>query len=663
MSDRPGEVLYLRDEESGELWGPTASPIRDEAGPYIARHGQGYSRFEHAAHGVALDLLQTVPLDDPIKISRLTIRNTSERPRRLSVTAYVEWVLGPSRGASAFSVVTEIDPETGAMFARNPWNMAFGSRVAFADLGGRPSAWTGDRREFLGRNGALDNPAALAGETPLLQRVGAGLDPCCALQTPLELEPGGTAEIVFFLGEAATAADAQSLIARYRAADLDAVLREVIAYWDDLLGTLQVKTPDRSMDIMLNRWMLYQTLACRVWARAAFYQASGAYGFRDQLQDGTALALSRPEMTRAHLLRAAARQFVEGDVQHWWLPPSGQGVRTRISDDRIWLAYAAAHYVETTGDSAVLDERVPFLEGQALRPAEHDSYFQPVPADETASLFEHCARGLDESLGVGEHGLPLIGSGDWNDGMNRVGEKGKGESVWLGWFLHATLCAFALLASARGEEARAAKWLSHAARLQTSLERDGWDGDWYRRGYYDDGTPLGSCTSDECRIDSIAQSWGVLSGAADPARALRAMAAVDEQLIHADDGLALLFAPPFDRTPPDVYSVAPHLGRGGWTWYTGSAGWLYRAGIEAILGVRREGAFLLLAPCIPKAWPGFEIVFRFRSARYEIVVENPRGVSRGVSWAELDGKPLPEGPVRVPLVEDGKTHRVSVILG
>ncbi len=733
VTDRPGEVLYLRDEESGELWGPTASPIRDEAAPYIARHGQGYSRFEHAAHGVALDLLQYVPLDDPIKISRLTIRNTSERPRRLSVTAYVEWVLGPSRGASAFSVVTEIDPETGAMFARNPWNMTFGSRVAFADLGGRQSAWTGDRREFLGRNGALDNPAALAGETPLLQRVGAGLDPCCALQTPVDLEPDGTVEIVFFLGEAATAADAQSLIARYRAADLDAVLREVVAYWDDLLGTLQVKTPDRSMDIMLNRWMLYQTLACRLWARSAFYQASGGYGFRDQLQDGTALALSRPEMTRAHLLRAAARQFVEGDVQHWWLPPSGQGVRTGITDDRIWLAYAAAHYVETTGDLAVLDEPVPFLEGQALRPGEHDSYFQPVPADETASLFEHCARGLDESLGVGEHGLPLIGTGDWNDGMNRVGERGKGESVWLGWFLHATLSAFAPLASARGEEAHAAKWRSHAARLQTSLERDGWDGEWYRRGYYDDGTPLGSYTSDECRIDSIAQSWSVLSGAADPARALRAMAAVDEQLIRGDEGLALLFAPPFDRTPldpgyikgyppgirenggqythaaawsviafaalgqgdkaarlfsllnpinrtstradvqrykvepyavaADVYSVAPHLGRGGWTWYTGSAGWLYRAGIEAILGVRREGAFLLLAPCIPKAWPGFEIVFRFRSARYEIAVENPRGVSRGVSWAELDGKALPEGPVRVPLVDDGGTHRVSVILG
>jgi cyclic beta-1,2-glucan synthetase len=540
-------------------------------------------------------------------------------------------------------------------------------------------------------------------------------------------------EIVFFLGEAATAGDAQSLIARYRAADLDTVLREVVRYWDDVLDAVQVKTPDRSMDIMLNRWLIYQTLACRMWARAAFYQASGAYGFRDQLQDGMALAVSRPALTREHLLRAAGRQFVEGDVQHWWLPPSGQGVRTRVSDDRIWLAHAAAHYVGTSGDSAVLDELVPFLEGQQLQSGEHDAYFQPMVAEQKATLFEHCARGLDQSLAVGEHGLPLIGTGDWNDGMNRVGEQGKGESVWLGWFLHATLAAFAPLAETRDERARAAHWRAHAATLQNALEQNGWDGEWYRRGYFDDGTPLGSSTSAECRIDSIAQSWSVISGAADPARALRGMAAVDEQLINHDDRLALLFTPPFDRTPldpgyikgyppgirenggqynhaatwsvlafaalgrgdraaevfsllnpisrastradvqrykvepyavaADVYSVAPHAGRGGWTWYTGTAGCLYRAGIEAILGLRLQGAFLLLDPCVPKAWPRFEITFKYRSARYEIAVENPQGVSRGVTYAALDGKPLPDGPARVPLVDDGEAHKVHMILG
>jgi cyclic beta-1,2-glucan synthetase len=733
VTDRPGEVLYVRDEDTGELWGPTAHPIRDQAVPYVARHGAGYSRFEHSARGIALDLLQYVPLDDPVKVSRLTIRNTSRRARRLSVTAYAEWVLGPSRGASALSVVTEIDPETGAMFARNPWNAAFGAHVAFADLAGRQIAWTGDRREFLGRNGTLDNPAALAGDAPLSQRVGAGLDPCGALQAPVELEPGDAAEIVFLLGQAATAADAQALVVRYRTADLDAVLRRVVDYWDDALGTVQVKTPDRSMDLMLNRWLLYQTLACRVWARSAFYQASGAFGFRDQLQDGMALALSRPGTTREHLLRAAARQFVEGDVQHWWMPPSGQGVRTRISDDRIWLAYATAHYVETTGDGAVLDEPVPFLEGQALGAGEHDAYFQPMLAEESAPLYEHCARGLDRSLALGAHGLPLIGTGDWNDGMNRVGERGLGESVWLGWFLHATLAAFASLAAARGEASRAAGWLAHAARLRDALGREAWDGEWYRRGYYDDGTPLGSSASDECRIDSIAQSWSVISGAAEPARAARAMAAMEERLIRRGDGLALLFAPPFDLTPldpgyikgyppgirenggqythaaawsaiafaalgdgdkaaelfallnpvnrartradvqrykvepyvvaADVYSVAPHVGRGGWTWYTGSAGWLYRAGIEAILGFRLQGAFLRLAPCIPKAWPRFEIAFRYRSARYEIAVDNPRGVNRGIALAELDGMTLPDRPVRVALVDDGRTHRVRVILG
>ncbi|MEO8719244.1 MAG: glycosyl hydrolase family 65 protein, partial [Burkholderiales bacterium] len=733
VTDRPGEVIYVRDEESGALWGPTAQPIRDQAAPYVARHGQGYSRFEHAAHGIALDLLQYVPLEDPVKLSRLTLRNTSERVRRLSVTAYVEWVLGPSRSASALSVVTEIDAQTGAMFARNPWNATYGARVAFADLGGQQTAWTGDRREFLGRHGQLENPAALAGNAPLSQRVGAGLDSCGALQTSLELAPGATVEIVFFLGEAASAAEAQALITRYRSADLDAVLREVAAHWDDVLGTLQVKTPDRAMDLMLNRWLLYQTLACRVWARSAFYQSSGAYGFRDQLQDGMALALSQPALTREHLLRAAGRQFVEGDVQHWWLPPSGQGVRTRISDDRIWLAYAAAHYVEMTGDVAALAEPVPFLEGQRLGAGEHDAYFRPALAEESASLFEHCARGLDQSLAVGAHGLPLIGTGDWNDGMNRVGEQGKGESVWLGWFLHATLAAFAPLATARGEQVRAAQWLAHADRLRTALERDGWDGDWYRRGYFDDGTPLGSFANEECRIDSIAQSWSVISGVADPARARRAMAAVDAQLIRGDEGLALLFTPPFERTaldpgyikgyPPgirenggqythaaawsviafatlgdgdksaelfsllnpinrtstradvqrykvepyavaaDVYSVAPHVGRGGWTWYTGSAGWLYRAGIEAILGFRLRGEILCLAPCIPRAWPRFEIAFKYRSARYEIAVENPNGVNRGIAHAELDGKALPDGAARVPLADDGATHKVRVILG
>ena len=732
ISDPPSEVIYIRDEDSEELWGPTALPIREKS-PYVVKHGQGYTRFEHTAHGIALELEQFVPLEHPIKISRLKIRNLSGRSRRLSITAYVEWVLGTSRGASAPFVVTEIDSPTKAVFARNSWSSDFGHRVAFADLAGRQLSCTGDRTEFLGRNGALEQPAALADDKPLSNRVGAGLDPCAALQTRIELKPKAATEVVFFLGEAETTEQALSLITRYRTTDLDSVLRTVVQHWDQILGTVQVRTPDHAMDILLNRWLLYQTLACRLWARSAFYQAGGAYGFRDQLQDMMALITSKPDLAREHLLRAAGRQFVEGDVQHWWLPPSGQGVRTRISDDRVWLPYVAAHYLETTGDSGILDEKVPFLDGPVLHPGENECFFQPMVSEHSATLFEHCARSLDGSLMVGEHGLPLFGTGDWNDGMNWVGKLGKGESIWMGWFLFATLTAFADLAGNRGEEIRATTWRHHAASIRESLERNGWDGGWYRRGYFDDGTPLGSSLNAECSIDSIVQSWAVISGGADPARAAISMAAVENRLVRREDKLALIFAPPFNNALPDpgyikgyppgvrenggqythaalwsviasamlgngdeagalfsllnpinhsstraaihrykvepyvvsadIYSNAQHVGRGGWTWYTGSAGWMYRAGLEWILGFRLHGTSLLIDPCIPKAWRGFEIVFQFKTARYEIAVHNPSGVSRGVSSLTLDGEVLADGQPIVPLVDDGKTHHVSLILG
>jgi len=733
VTDRPGEVIYVRDEESGALWGPTALPIRNETDHYVARHGQGYSRFEHTAMGIALDLLQYVALDEPVKISRLTLRNTGTRMRRLSVTAYVEWVLGPSRAAGAPMIETEIDQQTGAMFATNPWNTMFAGRVAFADLRGHQTAWTADRREFLGRNGALDNPAGLAQDVSLSKRTGAGLDACGALQTELVLAPGASAEVVFLLGEAGNQAAARLLVERYRVEDLDAALRQVGQFWDTVLGTLEVRTPERSLDIALNRWLLYQTLVCRLWARAAFYQASGAYGFRDQLQDCMALVYAQPQLAREHLLRAGSRQFAEGDVQHWWLPPNGQGVRTRISDDRAWLVYCTAHYVERTGDVAVLDEMLPFLEGQTLQEGEHDAYFLPVVSEVRASLYEHCVRALDASLALGAHGLPLIGTGDWNDGMNRDGEQGRGESVWLGWFLCATLTGFAPFARERGESARAAVWEAHAARLRSALEENGWDGEWYRRGYFDDGTPFGSAASEECRIDSIAQSWAVISGAGDPGRARQAMEAVDRQLVQRAERLVLLFTPPFDRTalepgyikgyPPgirenggqythaaawvaiamaalgdgdkavelfsflnpigragtragiqrykvepyvvagDIYSVAPHAGRGGWTWYTGSAAWLYRTGIEAILGLRLKGRTLEVDPCIPKHWPGFEVIFRYRSTRYEIVVENPGAVNRGVTVLYVDNAVLDVDATGIPLVDDGGVHHVRVIIG
>jgi cyclic beta-1,2-glucan synthetase len=727
-----GEAIYVRDEVTGDVWGATALPIRD-GGTYVARHGHGYSRFEHEANGIALDLLQYVPLADPLKISRLTLRNLSGMPRRLSVTAWMEWVLGTSRGASAPFIVTEIDSATGVMLARNPWSMGFAGRVAFADLGGQQTAWTADRTEFLGRNGRTAAPAALTGNAPLSGTTGAGLDPCAALQRVIELGVDEIVEVVWFVGQCVGVDEARALIERYRKADLDAVLADVTSQWRNVLGTVQVRTPDRAMDLMLNGWLLYQTLACRIWARSAFYQASGAYGFRDQLQDGMALTHAQPDETRRHLLRTAARQFVEGDFQHWWLPQSGQGVRTRISDDRVWLAFATATYIGCAGDVAILDEIVPFLDGPPLRPGEHDAFFQPMVADESASLFEHCARGLDQCIELtGEHGLPLIGTGDWNDGMNRVGADGKGESVWLGWLLLRTIELFAPLAESRDgvSVARAARWRAHAASVREALEREAWDGEWYRRATFDDGTWLGSSQSDECQIDSIAQSWAVLSGAANPARAALAMTSLEKHLIRRADGLALLFTPPFDKTshdpgyikgyPPglrenggqyshaamwailaftkmgdgnkaaalfsllnpvnhartpievdrykvepyvvaaDVYSVAPHAGRGGWTWYTGSAGWMYRAGVEGILGIRREGDFLTIDPCIPDTWPGFEATVTMHSTRYEVRVESAD--ERGEMRAVLDGASVEcgDGRVRVPL--DGGSHQLLISL-
>ncbi|HQT77358.1 MAG TPA: glycosyl transferase, partial [Rhodopila sp.] len=734
VCDPPGEAIYVCDEDTGELWGPTALPIRETHAPYTVRHGQGYSRFDHDSHGISLELLQFVPVDDTIKISRLKIVNHSGRARRLSVTAYVEWVLGTSRSATAPFILTEVNPETGAIFARNPWNEQFGERVAFADLGGRQTAWTGDRMEFLGRDGAMDRPLALTSGGRLSNRVGAGLDPCGALQTQVLLNAGGATEIVFLLGQSATAAEAATVLVKYRQIDLDAVLATVTRQWDTLLGAVQVRTPDRALDILFNRWLPYQTLACRVWARTGFYQASGAYGFRDQLQDVMALCVSRPDIAREHLLRAAARQFVEGDVQHWWLPESGRGVRTRVSDDRGWLAYVVAHYVDVTGDSAVLDEMVPFLDGPVLKAGESDAFFAPTITPDKASLFEHCALALDKSLETGAHGLPLIGTGDWNDGMNAIGEGGKGESVWLGWFLCAALTAFADLAQERDGSPRVTTWRRHAESLKQSLDREAWDGDWYRRAFFDDGSPLGSVTNSECRVDSIAQSWAVISGAADPARSVRAMAALDKYLVRRDAKLSLLFTPPFDapahdpgyikgyprgirenggqythgavwavlafamqgdgdkagellsmlnpirhadspagvqryKVEPyvvcaDLYSEPPHTGRGGWTWYTGSAGWLYRVALEWLLGFRLHGATLEVDPCVPGDWPGFEIAFRYHSARYEIVVQNPHGVCRGIQSTTLDDKILAGGKrVLVPLVDDGITHRVHVVLG
>ncbi|WP_404375486.1 GH36-type glycosyl hydrolase domain-containing protein [Vreelandella aquamarina] len=742
--DPSGDAIYIRDEESLALYTATASPRRD-SGRYVARHGFGYSQFEHRVDGLAMTLLHLVPREDPLRISRLSITNHTNRVRKLSVTAYAEWVLGTSRSASAPFLITAQAAGSGALLATNPWNAAFPDRVAFLDIGGPPTSWTANRSEFIGYGKGLADPAGLRSKRPLSGAIGAGFDPCAALQRKCALAPGETADIVVLLGQGDSIDHVQTLIARYRDVNIDDELAALQRHWANQLSAIQVTTPDRAMDIMLNGWLLYQTIACRLTARSAFYQASGAYGFRDQLQDGMALTFSQPATTRQHLLRAASRQFPEGDVQHWWLPHSGQGVRTRISDDRVWLAYACARYIETSHDRDVLNEPVSFLSGALLEPQEQEHFFLPSVSQETATLYEHCARGLDISLAqLGEHGLPLMGSGDWNDGMNRVGAKGRGESVWLGWLLIKALDLFIPYAQQReamhpqlpNSERRAARWQQQSSMLRAALEQHAWDGQWYRRATYDDGTWLGSQQSDACQIDSIAQSWAVLSEAANPKRAALAMASLERQLIRHDQQLALLFWPPFDQPqrdpgyisgyPPgmrenggqyshaamwatlafaklgegdsayqlfsllnpinhaltavgaaryrvepyvvaaDVYSVPPHEGRGGWTWYTGAAGWMYQAGMEGILGIRREGNWLVIAPCLPSAWPSFSATVNLENTCYRIKVSHFKTAQEAPNAtisATLDGTALtvPSGQrLRVPL--DGKHHQLEVHL-
>ncbi|MDO9021848.1 MAG: glucoamylase family protein [Myxococcales bacterium] len=730
VADPATGAIYVRDDETGAFWTPTPLPIRGD-GSFEVRHGQGYSVFRSIVAGIAQSLTVFVAADDPVKISRLTLRNTSRLPRRLTVTAYVEWTLGVLRPTDGMHVVTCLDAESGAFFARNTYPNDFGSRLAFADTSPRFRSYTGDRAEVLGFHGDPAHPAALR-RVGLSNRVGAGYDPCAALQVEVVLGPGEEREVVIVVGQVIEASHARALIARYRAPgaagrELDAVKRR----WDELLGAVQVRTPDQGLDLLVNRWLLYQSVACRLWGRTGLYQSGGAYGFRDQLQDVTALVYSRPDLAREHILRAAARQFPEGDAQHWWHPPSGRGVRTRFADDYLWLPLVTAHYVATTGDAAVLDESVPFIDARALEPGEQEAYLLPTLSEQHATLYEHCTRALDRSLVTGPHGLPLIGCGDWNDGMSRVGVEGRGESVWMAWFLITTIERFAVLLDERGDAERAERYRAHAAALKASAEEHAWDGDWYLRAFFDDGTPLGTAQGEECRIDSLTQSWGVISGAADPARAARALASVEEHLVDRAHGVVRLLAPPFDRTPhdpgyikgyvpgvrenggqythaaawvvlaetmlgrgdaagdllrminpvhitatseglaryrvepyvvaADLASVAPHAGRGGWTWYTGSASWVYRVALESVLGFTVRGDVLTIDPCVPAAWKGFTITWKRGTTTWEITVENPDGVQRGVASVTVDGRGLDDH--RVALVADGAVHAVRVLLG
>nr|WP_246304550.1 glycosyl transferase [Ensifer sesbaniae] len=729
VSDAPSEVVYLRDEQTAEVWTPTPLPLGHTLATKT-RHGHGYSCYESRHGTLHQEMAVHVPSSGSIKVIRLAIRNDGNKTRNLTATYFLEWVLGTLRESASARVECEFDAEIGAIVAHNIWEDGLPKTLAFAASSAPIRSFTCDRSAFLGRNGSIAQPLGLKG-LDLGGHSGPHLDPCAALMVSVSIPAAQTVELVFVLGQAESREEMRRLIREHaNSKGSKSSLSAVSQRWDQLLSSVTVRTPDMAFDLMINRWLLYQVLACRLWARTGFYQSGGAYGFRDQLQDVAALVHCAPEEAREHILRAASHQFTEGDVQHWWHPPTGAGVRTRMTDDLYFLPYVVEHYVSVSGDYELLNEQVPFIVSPPLTDDEEERYEVPAVSEEQWTIYEHCCRALDQGLRLGTHGLPLMGTGDWNDGMNRVGAEGKGESVWNGWFFLTVLKSFAGIASKMGDDERAAWCIGNAEALRVSLETHAWDGSWYRRAYFDDGTPLGSHLNDECQIDAIPQAWAVISGAADSERAAMAMHAVWERLVRTDNGLIQLFDPPFDKgslqpgyikgyvpgirenggqythaatwvalatalmgdgdrafqlwsmlnpinhavspkdtdrymvepyvVSADVYGAAPHTGRGGWTWYTGSAGWLYRVGLEAILGIRREGRRLVVEPTIPKQWPGYDVDFRYGRSTYHIKVSRDHRLERTHYSLSVDGKVAHQS---VPLVDDGRDHNIRLVIG
>ncbi len=727
------DTLYIRDDQTGAFWTPAPSPVR-ELDAYRIRHGQGYTCFEHNSHGIEQNLTVFVPCDEsdglPLRIQKLSVLNRSSNKRTLSLFSYSELVLGTDKEETQMHVCTSWDLESQGLFAFNNYNCDYANHVAFVCSNERVSSFSGNRTEFIGRNHNLANPAALRRKS-LSGQTGAGFDPCAALHVNIELQPGEQKEVVFALGFAPTVETARQLILLCKDHKwIDNVFIATQSYWDKILGTLRFECPDLFINFALNRWLLYQNLSCRLWGRSGFYQSSGAYGFRDQLQDVMALLYTNPEMARKQILKTAAQQFVEGDVQHWWLPPSNSGVRTRISDDLLWLPFVTAQYVRVTNDASILNEIVPFIEGDLLKENQHESFFTPIISKESATLLEHCRRAVNKGTTVGPHGLPLIGGGDWNDGMNNVGILGKGESIWLGWFLIHVLHDFAYLLTASGQTGAETELHDRAQKLAALIEKNGWDGEWYLRAYMDDGTPLGSKNNSEDMIDSLSQSWAIISGAADPQRAKTALDSAERYLVRKDDRMVLLLTPPFDKTPldpgyikgyppgvrenggqythgslwvaqafaklrdgetaaqllhmmhpvthtsnmeavnrykiepyvtaGDVYALAGKVGHGGWSWYTGSAGWMYRIWLEDIFGFSLRGDFLTFEPTFPKTWETAKILYKYHSATYAIAYENPQHLSGSAVKIELDGVQLSENHFQ--LADDGMEHHVRVII-
>jgi cyclic beta-1,2-glucan synthetase len=729
VTDLKGEAFYLRDEESGRFWSPSPLPCGGKTA-YVTKHGFGYSVFDHIEDGISSTMTVYADRDAPIKFIVLKIQNNSNRLRRISATGYVEWVLGDMRSKYQMHTITEMDVRSGSILAKNAYSPEFERRFAFFDVNDDNRTFTTDRAEFIGRNGTLANPEAM-NRTKLSGKVGAALDPCAALQVSFELAEDEEKEIIFRLGAGKNMNDTLTIIQMFEGTlAAKNALEKVRNYWEETLSAVQIETPDAATNILTNGWLNYQTLACRIWARSGFYQSGGAFGFRDQLQDVLSLLHTKPNLAREQILLCASRQFKEGDVQHWWHPPKGRGVRTTCSDDYLWLPFVAAKYITVTGDQDILEENIPFLEGRLLNAFEESYYDLPIRSDITANLYEHCVKAIEHGLRFGEHGLPLIGSGDWNDGMDKVGQHGKGESVWLAFFLYDILVGFEEIALLKNDSLFAQECRNQASILRININKHAWDGEWYRRAYFDDGIPLGSTQNEECKIDSIAQSWSVLSGAGEKSRSLMAMESAGKYLIRKEDGLIQLFDPPFDKSDlnpgyikgyvpgvrenggqythaaiwlvmafaslgdrkrtwellkminpvnrgnnaeknevykvepyvmaADVYAEPKHKGRGGWTWYTGSAGWMYQLIIESFIGLQRKGNTLSFSPCIPAEWSSLKLNYRFLNTIYHIEFIQPQKGSLSTAKLIVDG--MEETTPTISLVNDGKTHDVKFFM-
>jgi len=723
ISNNGGEAFYMRDEETGYVWSPTPFPVKGKS-TYTTRHGFGYSVFEIVEDGIATELWIYVDREAQIKFTVIKIKNLSGRMRTLSATGYSELVLGSLRPSSVMHVVTEYDADMNSLISRNPYNTEFPGRVAFFDVNSSKFNFSTDRNEFLGRNGTLEKPDGMK-RTRLSNSQGAGYDPCVAIHVPITLSGNQEKEIIFRMGSGKDSQEAQKIMTRFTGRDAAAnSLATVREYWKRVLSQTKIKTPDPSINILSNGWLLYQVIACRIWGRSGFYQSGGAFGFRDQLQDVLAVMDAAPEIARHQIILSASRQFKEGDVQHWWHPPLGRGVRTRCSDDFLWLPFTTSRYVTHTQDYKILNEMVSFIEGRELNADQESNYDLPVTNERRTTLYDHCKRAITNGMKFGIHGLPFMGSGDWNDGMNKVGIKGQGESVWLAFFLCDVLRRFEPISTFMQDDAFLQTCKKTIEKLKIAIDKS-WDGEWYRRAYFDDGTPLGSSSNTECKIDSISQSWAVLSEAGSPGKTFHAMESVNTHLVDRNHSLLRLLDPPFNhsekdpgyikgylpgvrenggqyshaaiwmvmavakmgnhqrtwdllqmvnplnhgrtsseiavyKTEPyvmaaDVYGVSPHIGRGGWTWYTGSAGWMYQLIIESFLGLRREGDTIYIAPCTPDHWNSFEIDYRYKDTTYHIQVQI-QAIDDFNPSINMDGTPQEGDGIK--LINDIKEHTV-----